>query len=322
VKTIPRKSLPRVTVGHFYTQHAETLQLKLLAGASGLQRVVREGAVNRPGLQLAGYYKFFANYRIQVIGSGEVSYLKSLPAELSKRRLQELFRHDIPCLILARNIKPARVILEVAEEEKIPVFQSPLTTMRLMNAATISLEIEFAPQASEHGSMVDIQGVGVMVRGDSGIGKSECVLSLLHRGHSLVADDVTRLRCFEGRELIGTSAELTRFHMEVRGLGIINAATLFGVSSIRLEKRLDLVVSLKEWTEVPEMDRIGLDRDYYHILEIGIPHVTIPVRPGRDLATLVEVAAMDQKLKTMGQNSAQEFNERLLQSMRNSAQTE
>jgi HPr kinase/phosphorylase len=279
--------------------------------------VIREGSVNRPGLQLTGYYKFFANHRVQIIGSGETSYLKSLPQEVSRQRLRELFRHHIPCLIMARSIRPSRVILEVAEEEKIPVFQSPLTTMRLVNAATICLEMEFAPQVSEHGSMVDLQGVGVMVRGASGVGKSECVLSLLHRGHSLVADDVTKLRCLEGRELIGTSAELTRFHMEVRGLGIINIATLFGVRSIRLEKRLDLVVTLKDWTEVPEVDRIGLDQDYYEILQIEVPHVTIPVRPGRDMATLVEVAAFDQKLKAMGQNSAVEFNERLLQTMRN-----
>jgi HPr kinase/phosphorylase len=227
-----------------------------------------------------------------------------------------LFRRNIPCLILARSIKPSRVILEVAEEERIPVFQSPLTTMRLVNAATICLELEFAPQVSEHGSMVDLQGVGVMVRGASGVGKSECVLSLLHRGHSLVSDDVTKLRCLEGRELIGTSSEITRFHMEVRGLGIINVASLFGVRSIRLEKRLDLVVTLKDWQDVPEVDRIGLDQDYYQILHIRVPHVTIPVRPGRDLATLVEVAAFDQKLKAMGQNSAAEFNERLLQTMR------
>jgi HPr kinase/phosphorylase len=317
VKTTAKKTVPCVTVGQFYTQHAEALQLKLLAGASGLQRVIREGSVNRPGLQLTGYYKFFANHRVQIIGSGETSYLKSLPQEVSRQRLRELFRHHIPCLIMARSIRPSRVILEVAEEEKIPVFQSPLTTMRLVNAATICLEMEFAPQVSEHGSMVDLQGVGVMVRGASGVGKSECVLSLLHRGHSLVADDVTKLRCLEGRELIGTSAELTRFHMEVRGLGIINIATLFGVRSIRLEKRLDLVVTLKDWTEVPEVDRIGLDQDYYEILQIEVPHVTIPVRPGRDMATLVEVAAFDQKLKAMGQNSAVEFNERLLQTMRN-----
>ncbi len=316
-ETRSKTSIPQVTVGQFYTQHAEALQLKLLAGAGGLNRVIKEGSVNRPGLALAGFYKYFANDRLQIIGSSETSYLKSLPPEDSRQRLRELFRRRIPCLILARDIKPPKAVLEEAEAEEIAVFQSPLSTMRLLNATTICLEIDFAPQATEHGSTVDIQGIGVMVRGKSGIGKSECVVSLLDRGHSLVADDITKIRCLEGRELIATSAEITRFHMEVRGIGIINVANLFGVKGIRLEKRLDLVVTLAEWTADLEIDRIGLDQQYYEILQIKIPHVTIPVRPGRDLATLVEVAAFDQKLKGMGQNSALEFNERLLAVMRN-----
>ncbi|MDE1171441.1 MAG: HPr(Ser) kinase/phosphatase [Verrucomicrobium sp.] len=317
IRTEAKTMIPKVTVGQFYTQHADALQLKLLAGASGLHRYIREGSVNRPGLGLAGYYKYFAWQRIQIIGSSEMAYLRALSLEKSRQRLRALFRQKIPCMILARNIKPPKVILEEAEASRIAVFQSPLTTMRLVNATTICLEIDFAPQATEHGSMVDIQGIGIMVRGKSGIGKSECVLSLLDRGHSLVADDITKIRCLEGRELIGTSAEITRFHMEVRGIGIINVANLFGVKGIRLEKRLDLVVTLVEWTPDLEVDRIGLDQEYYEILQIKVPHVTIPVRPGRDLATLVEVAAFDQKLKGMGQNSALEFNERLLALMRN-----
>jgi HPr kinase/phosphorylase len=316
-ETRSKTSIPQVTVGQFYTQHAEGLQLKLLAGAGGLNRPINEGSVNRPGLALAGFYQYFANDRLQIIGSSETSYLKSLPPTVSRQRIRELFRRRIPCLILGRNIKPTKAILEEAEAEEIAVFQSPLSTMRLLNAATICLEIDFAPQATEHGSTVDIQGIGVMVRGKSGIGKSECVVSLLDRGHSLVADDITKIRCLEGRELIATSSEITRFHMEVRGIGIINVANLFGVKGIRLEKRLDLVVTLAEWTDDLEIDRLGLDQQYYEILQIKIPHVTIPVRPGRDLATLVEVAAFDQKLKGMGQNSALEFNERLLAVMRN-----
>ncbi len=313
----PKSLVPQVTVGQFYTQHADALQLKLLAGAAGLQRIIKEGSVNRPGLALAGYHKYFAHNRVQVIGFSETSYLKSLSADLGRERIRALFKQSIPCIILARGIRPPKIIIEEAEAHEVAVFQSPLTTMRFINAATICLEIDFAPQATEHGSMVDIQGIGIMIRGKSGVGKSECVLSLLDRGHSLVADDITKIRCLEGRELIGTSAEITRFHMEVRGIGIINVANLFGVQGIRLEKRLDLIVTLAEWTPDLEIDRIGLDQDYYEILQIKIPHVTIPVRPGRDLATLVEVAAYDQKLRSMGQNSAMEFNERLLALMRN-----
>ena len=155
-------------------------------------------------------------------------------------------------------------------------------------------------------------GVGTMIRGSSGVGKSECVLGLLERGHSLVSDDITRFRAIEGRELVGTSPDLTRCHMEVRGLGIINVLSIFGIASIRSDKRLDLVVSLKDWQEIEEVDRIGLDQEYYEILGILVPHITIPVRMGRDLARLVEVAALDQKLKSTGHNSAVEFNQKLL----------
>ncbi len=177
-----KNSIPNVTVGQIYTNHASQLQLKLLAGAGGLQRRISEGAVNRPGLALAGFYRSFAFQRVQIIGSGETQYLKSLPEAVSRQRLRELFQHRIPCVIFARSINPPRVVLEEAEKQNIAVFKSPLTTMRLLNTATICLELDFAPIASEHGSMVDILGIGVLVRGASGIGKSECVLSLVERG--------------------------------------------------------------------------------------------------------------------------------------------
>ena len=163
--------------------------------------------------------------------------------------------------------------------------------------------------------MVDILGVGVMIRGESGIGKSECVLALIERGYSLVSDDITRVTLVDGREVVGTSSELTRNHMEVRGIGIIDVAKVFGIGSIRVEKRLDLVVTLKEWGDVEEVDRIGLDREFYEILGLKVPHVTIPVRPGRDMARLIEVAAMDEKLKGLGHNAAVDFNTRLLRLM-------
>jgi len=187
--------------------------------------------------------------------------------------------------------------------------------MKFINAATIALEVDFSPTVTEFGSMVDILGVGVLIRGASGIGKSECVLGLIERGYSLVADDVTRITSLEGRELMATAPELTRNHMEVRGIGIINVANIFGIGSIRVEKRLDLVVTLQDWEELDEVDRIGLDQEFYEILNLQVPHVTIPVRPGRDIARLIEVAAMDQKLKGLGRNSAVEFNRKLLNLM-------
>jgi HPr kinase/phosphorylase len=304
-----------LTVGDFYTRHSEALQLKLLGSSLGFDRRIREPTVNRPGLALSGFYHYFAEKRIQVLGSAELAYLKSISPEETRARVQALCERKIPCLIISRNAKPPQILMDEAEKAGVSVFRTPMITMKFINAATIALEVDFAPSTTEFGSMVDILGIGTLIRGTSGIGKSECVLSLIERGYSLVSDDVTRLRAFEGRELIGVAPDLTRYHMEVRGIGIINIAAIFGIGSIRTEKRLDLVVSLKDWQEVEEVDRIGLEQEYYEILNILIPHITIPVRTGRDLGRLVEVAALDQKLKSMGQNSAMEFNQRLLNLM-------
>lgn len=314
-----------ISVGDFYKRHAADLEFELIAGEKGLHRLIREPTINRPGLALSGYYSYFAGKRIQIIGSAELSYLQSLPATEREARLRKFFASNIPGLVIARQTKKRRagagrgdttaLIAKIGGQLGVPVFRTPMVTMKFINAATIALEIDFAPQRSEYGSMVDILGVGTLIRGDSGIGKSECVLSLLERGYSLVSDDITRFRSFEGRSLIGTSSELTRFHMEVRGIGIINAAALFGVRSTRLEKTLDLVVTLKDYRDMEEVDRHGLHDNTYSILGISVAHLIIPVRSGRDLARLVEVAALDQKLKSQGVNSALEFNERLIKMM-------
>ncbi|MCX6960396.1 MAG: HPr(Ser) kinase/phosphatase [Verrucomicrobia bacterium] len=305
-----------LTVGKFFADHGPALGLELMGDSTGMERPIAEPTINRPGLALAGFFRYFAAKRIQVAGHAELSYLRSLQAAERTERIGSLFKQRIPCLIVARGLPLPTGLLELATKSATPVFRTPLVTMKFINSATIALEDEFAPVASEHGSMVDIMGIGVLIRGKSGIGKSECVLGLIERGYSLVSDDITRFRNLEGRELIGNSKELTRFHMEVRGIGIINVAAIFGAGSVRPEKQLDLIVTLKDWHDVEEIDRLGLDRVNYEILGIPIPHVTIPVRPGRDLARLVEVAALDQKLKAMGHDTAREFNERLLRAMR------
>jgi HPr kinase/phosphorylase len=304
-----------ITVGHFYANHAETLGLRLDGASRGLNRKIQEPTINRPGLALTGFYSYFAGKRIQVLGAAELSYLRSLSAATLKEKVVKLFSRKIPCLVIARNAAVPNILLDIAAQYETPVFRTHMITMKFINAATIALEFDFAPSTSEYGSMVDIMGIGTLIRGASGIGKSECVLSLIERGYSLISDDITRVRSVEGRELVGMAAELTRFHMEVRGIGIINVASIFGAGSVRTEKRLDFVVTLRDWTELEDVDRIGLDRENYEVLGIKIPHVTIPVRTGRDLGRLVEVAALDQKLKSMGQNSAVEFNQRLLQMM-------
>jgi HPr kinase/phosphorylase len=310
-----QKSVPVVTVESFYKSHAEKLQMKLEGPRVGFHRKIREPTINRPGLALSGFYTYFAEKRVQVLGAAEQSYLKSLSSKLRVERFRKLCEHKIPCLVMSRGLHLAPELMGVTAEATIAVFRTPMITMKFINAATIALEMDFSPTVTEFGSMVDILGVGVLIRGVSGIGKSECVLGLIERGYSLVADDVTRITMLEGRELMATAPELTRNHMEVRGIGIIDVAKVFGIGSIRIEKRLDLVVTLKEWEDVEEVDRIGLDRECYEILGLKVPHVTIPVRPGRDMARLIEVAAMDEKLKGLGQNAAVDFNIKLMRLM-------
>ena len=310
-----RKNIPVVTVDSFFTAHGEKLQLKLEGKRVGFDRKIREPTINRPGLALSGFYSYFAEKRVQVFGAAEQSYLESLSRRQRIQRFRRLCEEKIPCVVTSRGAHLDADLLAVAEELQVAVFRTPMVTMRFINAATIAMEVDFSPTVTEFGSMVDILGVGVLIRGQSGIGKSECVLGLIERGYSLVADDVTRIKSFEGRELMATAPDLTRYHMEVRGIGIINVASIFGIGSIRIEKRLDMVVTLQDWQELEEVDRIGLDQEFYEILKLKVPHVTIPVRPGRDIARLIEVAAMDQKLKGLGRNSAVEFNTKLLNLM-------
>ncbi|HEX4638284.1 MAG TPA: HPr(Ser) kinase/phosphatase [Chthoniobacterales bacterium] len=314
-KRSPREMVPVVTVESFYNSHAEELQMKLEGPRVGFHRKIREPTINRPGLALAGFYTYFAEKRVQVFGAAEHSYLKSLSPKVRAKRFRELCACKIPCIVVSRAFHVDPALVEAAAEEKVAVFRTPMITMKFINAATIALEVDFSPTITEFGSMVDILGVGVLIRGASGIGKSETALGLIERGYSLVSDDVTRITSFEGRELMATSPDLTRNHMEVRGIGIINVASVFGIGSIRLEKRLDLVVTLQEWDSVEEVERLGMDRQTYEILGLGVPHITIPVKPGRDIARLIEVAAMDQKLKGLGQNSAIDFNTKLLNLM-------
>jgi HPr kinase/phosphorylase len=304
-----------VTVERFYTEHASPLEMNLVAGAAGLKRVIREPTVNRPGLALAGFTRYFAGRRVQVIGNAESHFLKSLPMEQREKRYVTLLSHKIPCIVFCRGFHPDRALLKTAESQQIPIFNTPQITMKFINLATLALEMMFAPHGSEMGSMVDILGVGAIIRGESGIGKSESVLALIERGYSLVSDDVTRVTLVDGREVIGTSAEITRNHMEVRGIGIVNVAAMFGVRSIRRDKKVDLVVTLKEWKEVEDVDRLGMEDRFIKILGVDIPEVIIPVRPGRDLARLIEVAAFQAKLKAGGYNPAKELNERLIAKM-------
>ena len=206
-----------ITVERFYTGEARNLELKLVAGATGLKRIIREPTVNRPGLALAGFTRYFANKRLQVMGNAEYCFLKTLTPKEREDRYADLLSFKIPGVVFSRNLHPDKVFLRAAEKAQVPIFVTPMITMKFINLATLALEMLFAPRGSEIGSMVDILGVGVIIRGESGIGKSESVLALIERGYSLVSDDITRVTLLDGREIIGKSAELTRNHMEVRG---------------------------------------------------------------------------------------------------------
>ncbi len=305
-----------VTVEQFFKEHTDDLQIRRLGGGElDAKRVIREPTVNRPGLALSGFTRYFAYKRVQVMGHAEVFYLRSLRPEERQARYAYLFAYKIPCIVFSRGLKPDKEFIEAAGQAGVPIFQTPLVTMKFINLATLALETMFAPRSTELGSMVDILGVGVIIRGESGIGKSEAVLALIERGYSLVADDVVKAMLVDGKEILCTSSELTRNHMEVRGIGIINVAAMFGIKSIRKEKSLDLVIALKLWNEVKDVDRLGMEQEFVSILGVPVPHITIPVRPGRDLARLIEVAAFQTKLNKSGYNAAQELNKRLIAQM-------
>ncbi len=304
-----------VTVEKFYRAHKEELKLELVAGKEGLDRVILEPSVNRPGLVLAGFTRYFAYKRVQALGNADVYFLRSLSPEKRRRCYAKLLKFKIPCLVFSRNLDPDKELVRAANEAAIPIFRSPLLTVKFINQATLALDTMFAPRGTEMGSMVDVLGVGVIIKGESGIGKSESVLALIERGYGLVADDVTKVTLIDGKEIIGTCSELTRNHMEVRGIGIINVAAMFGVKSVSSNKRVDLVISLKSWHDVPDVDRLGMEQQFTEILGVKIPHIIIPVKPGRDIARLIEVAALHTKLTLTGYNPARELNERLLAQM-------
>lgn len=309
------RQIKHLSVGEFVDRHSKHLHLEPAGKNRGRDRKIHEPSINRPGLALAGFYFYFAYKRIQVMGNSEFAYLNSLSAEASRNAFQTMCESEIPCLVTCRGRHLAPELLEVADAAGVSVYRSTMNTMKFINSCTLWLDWEFAPTTSEHGCMVDVKGIGVLIKGESGVGKSEAVLGLLERGASLVADDKVRFRGPDGRELTGMAEELGRFHMEVRGLGIVNVPLLFGVASMRVEKRLDLVVNLRFVEKFLDMDRLGTEQRSYRLLGAEIPYVEIPVAPGRDVARMVEAAALEQKLRSFGHNSAVEFNKKLLQLM-------
>lgn len=304
-----------ITVELLFDSMKRQLRLELIAGASGLKRKIKVAEVNRPGLAIAGHTEYFANRRIQVLGKAELTYLNSLEPHMRVKRLMPLFGPNIPCIIISRRFSLPPELLKMANEYHLPIFRSPFVTMRVMNKMTLLLDNWFAPAVCIHGSLLEVYGVGVLITGKSGIGKSECSLALVSRGHRIIADDIVRIHVEDGMTLVGSRSEITGHHMELRGLGIINVESLFGVGCIRDRKRVDLNILLEEWDPQREYDRLGMSENTTSILGIDIPFNMIPVKPGRDTALLVEAASLSQRLRWMGRNPAKELNDQLLSAM-------
>lgn len=301
-----------ITLRQFYDAGKTSLKLEIESGEAHLDHEIGEASINRPGLALAGFYQYFARRRIQVFGLAEFTYLRSLDTEQRKIRLEQMFKHRVPAIVSTRNRRVTREIKDLASRFKIPVLRTPMITGPFMNEATVLLEQLSAPTTRVHGTTVDILGVGVMIEGEPGIGKSEAALALIERGHSLVADDITVLRRDSGDVITASSVEITRYHMEIRGLGIIHVPSLFGVASIRTDVRLDLIVRLQRPSPQVELDRTGLNTVYRNVFGVNIPLVTLPVDAGRDLAHVIEVAALNQRLKMLGHDAAKELDEKLI----------
>lgn len=287
-------------------------KLKLLAGANGLDNIITVSEINRPGLALTGYFGYFAYERVQVFGKTELSYLSKLPKNKLKAIFGKLFSYKIPCVVITTKLKPPQELINHANAKHIPVLGTSIITTRFNSELTNYLEEKFAASMTIHGVLVDVFGVGILILGKSGIGKSECALELIHRNHRLVADDVVFIKKTPEKTLFGTKDASLGYLLEIRGLGIIDIRELFGVTAIRDTKKIELVAILEEWKSSKEYERIGLDENYFVILNAPLPKIVLPVKPGRNVAMLLEVAAVNIRAKKMGLNSVEEFDKRML----------
>ncbi len=267
--------------------------------------------LNRPGLQMAGFFEYFAVNRIQLFGMVEMTYLQNLDPELKSERLDKYFASRMPCVLIGRNLTPPPEMIEAAKKYNTPIMMSGLTTTKLSHKTTVYLDKVLAPSISRHAGLMDIYGVGILLMGDSGVGKSETALELVKRNHRLVADDVVEIVKLSDNQLIGQSPEVIRHMMEIRGLGIIDVRTLYGIGAVLVEKSIELAVNL-ELGDPMNIDRLGLTQEYITLLGVKIPIITVPVRPGRNLAIIIEVAAMNYRLKCMGQITAEQLDSKLL----------
>ena len=292
----------------------QEFRLEVLRGGAGYEDVsIRTEDVNRPGLQLTGFFDYFDAKRLQVIGRVETTYLEGVTSEERRESFELLLSQDIPALIISREIEPFPECMEMAEKYDRTILRSPDTTSVLMSNIIAALKSYLAPRITRHGVLVEVYGEGILILGDSGIGKSELAIELVKRGHRLVADDAVELRKVSNRQIMGTAPENIRHFIELRGIGIVNVARVFGVGAVKDEAEIDMVINLEQWKDGAMYDRLGLENLYTTILDVQVPSLTVPVRPGRNLAVIIEVAAMNNRHKKMGYNAAVEFTKQINQ---------
>jgi HPr kinase/phosphorylase len=296
----------------------EKFQLELVSGEEGIHRPITTSDISRPGIEMAGYFTYYPAERIQLLGKTELSFFEKLRPEDKKVRMEKLCTDITPGIIVSRGLEVPKELIEASERNSVPVMRSNMKTTRLSSRLTNYLESKLAPTTAVHGVLVDVYGVGVLITGKSGVGKSETALELVKRGHRLVADDCVEIRQEDQDILVGSAPELIEHLLEIRGLGIINVMTLFGAGAVRPHKRISLVIDLELWDPNKQYDRLGLEEEKVKIIDTELTKLTIPVRPGRNLAVIIEVAAMNFRLKRMGMNAAEEFSARLADAIEDS----
>jgi HPr kinase/phosphorylase len=300
-----------IRVGALLDDKKFDLRLALLAGKQGLSRRISASRIQKPGLVLAGFTEYLHKERVQVFGNTEMSYLATLPRDRAGSVLRKFFAQDVACLVVTKGLEVPAEMLSAAEEAGVPLLRTTHLSSTFIESVQVCLEDVLTAQTSMHGVLLDVFGVGILLLGKSGIGKSEIALDLVMRGHRLVADDIVDVRRRTPDSVVGAGSEIIKHHMEIRGLGIINIKDLFGVASIRDRKMIEIVLELVEWDPNVEYDRLGVEDRNFRILDVEIPMLIVPVRPGRNMTTIVEVAARNHLLKLQGHHSAREFQDRL-----------
>lgn len=299
-------------VEDLFRNHKERLSLEIIAGHSGIKRPIKVPEAQRPGLSLSGYMKSHTNKRMLIFGKVEIEYLRDLDPKTRITRLDPLLHEqNTPAVVIGRRYRPPKELIKLCEERGIPVLRTSLSTMNILSKLMMLLHEEFAPCTTRHGTLVEVFGVGVLIEGDSSVGKSEAALGLIERGHRLISDDVVKVKKRDDNYLEGSGAELTKHHLEIRGIGIINVANLYGVVCVRDYKSINIVVRLEQWNDLNFYDRIGLEDNACTILGVELDHHVLPVKPGRDVVLLLETIALNHRMKKMGYNAPKEFQAKL-----------